>query len=200
MSILSFIFVTVWGLFDWKRFCTGFFIICLYQYWKIQADLIIILKNCLLVIWQQSLTSSHFNYLYNNSTTWNQTLQELCFAKYSTKIPYNMKRKFKQWLSTIQQNKQYWPCYFTVHVYIVIHFCNSMGSVWLEEILHWFFYHLFISVLLLEVQLSRRELGYHQLVQYATFLCMSQARTWFSNVMSSCHKQHVYLWTVVSVS
>ena len=73
---------------------------------KIQADLIIILKNCLLVIWQQSLTSSHFNYLYNNSTTWNQTLQELCVAKYSTKIPYNMKRKFKQWLSTIQQNKQ----------------------------------------------------------------------------------------------
>ena len=47
-----------------------------------------------------------------------------------------------------------------------------------------YFYFLFIYVLLLEIQLSRGE-GWDPINRFnpATSLCLSQARTWISNIM-----------------
>jgi len=47
----------------------------------------------------------------------------------------------------------HWSCY-SVNYYDVIHFC--MWSFWVETNLSSFFYCLFISVLPLEIQLSRK--------------------------------------------
>ena len=49
----------------------------------------------------------------------------------------------------------YWPCYCIVQRYVVIHFCDSMWFVRVESYLRWIcFYHLFISVFPLEIQVS----------------------------------------------
>ena len=39
----------------------------------------------------------------------------------------------------------HWPCYCTVHVYLVIHFCDSMWSFWVAANL-WRFFLLFVYI------------------------------------------------------
>ena len=46
----------------------------------------------------------------------------------------------------------HWPCYCTVHDYVVIHSCNSMWSLWVEANLCSFFI-VCLSVLSLEIKL-----------------------------------------------
>jgi hypothetical protein len=84
----------------------------------------------------------------------------------------------------------------TVHVYIVIHFCNTMWS-FLVDANHRRFSHRLIThvdVLQLENQLSR--LGRDPISWFnpAIFVCLSQTRLWVSNVI--CRAPHV--WCSVS--
>jgi len=82
----------------------------------------------------------------------------------------------------------HWHCYCTVHVYIVIHFCDSVFGLFLSgsESLQ-VFYCLFIYVLPLEIQLSIRE-GWNPINWFnpATLLSLSQARTWIFNIICRC--------------
>ena len=69
-----------------------------------------------------------------------------------------------------------------------------MWSVWVEaKLCRVFFYHLFIHVLLLEIQLLRGE-GWDPINQFnpAIFLCLSQAKTCISNVI--CHGIFCVQW------
>ena len=50
-----------------------------------------------------------------------------------------------------------WSFNCTIHVYVLIHFCDSMWSSWEEGDLHMCFSHLFLSVLLLAIQLQYQE-------------------------------------------
>jgi len=78
----------------------------------------------------------------------------------------------------------HWPSYCTVHAYVVFHFCDSMWSLWVEANLCRFFYRLFIYVWSLAIQLSRGE-RWDPINRFnpAPFLCLSQAKTWISNVI-----------------
>ena len=83
----------------------------------------------------------------------------------------------------------HWPCYCTVHVYVVIHFC-LLGFFLVEANLCWvsfFIISLFISIMQLEFQLSKGEnLELIDRFYPATLLCLSQARTWISNSICRC--------------
>jgi len=67
---------------------------------------------------------------------------------------------------------------------IVIHFCDSTGmwSLSGSESVHVFYCCFFMYVLLLEIQLSRGGDAIN-LFYTSTFLCLSQARAWISNVI-----------------
>jgi hypothetical protein len=73
--------------------------------------------------------------------------------------------------------------YVDVHAYVVIHLCDSMWSFWVESNFPGFFYHLFIYVLLLEIQLSRG--GWDPIIRFdpVTYVCLSQSSTWISSVI-----------------
>ena len=74
----------------------------------------------------------------------------------------------------------------TVHVNVVIHFVLVCFFLEWKQICagFFFFYCLCIHVLSLEIQLSRGE-GLDSITQFnpATFLYLSQARTWISNII-----------------
>ena len=70
----------------------------------------------------------------------------------------------------------HWPWYCTVYIYVVIHFCDSMWSFWVQgNLCRFFLYCLFISVLSLEIQLSEMRFG----IQF-TSLTLSH--------LCACHK------------
>ena len=81
----------------------------------------------------------------------------------------------------------HWPCYCTVHVYVVINFCDSIWSFWVEASLCRFFFIIYLFVLLLEFQLSREE-GWDPIIRFkpATFLFLTQARTCIPNAIWLC--------------
>ena len=82
----------------------------------------------------------------------------------------------------------HWSCYCTVHVYVVFHFWDSIiCGLFVETNLFRFLVHLFIYVLLMEIQLSWDSINR---LYSATFLCLSQAMSWISNV--TCHGLFVF--------
>jgi hypothetical protein len=74
-------------------------------------------------------------------------------------------------------------CYCTVHVYVVIHICDSMRSLWVKvNLLRFFIIVDFISVLPLEIHLLRENgCGAIFRLNPATFLWLSYVRTRISN-------------------
>jgi len=78
-----------------------------------------------------------------------------------------------------------WPCYCTVYVYVVIHFCGSKSVQ--------VFYRLFF-VFQLEIKLLRGDVWSHiNRFNPVIYLCLSQCRTWISNVIyrGLCYVQWV---------
>jgi hypothetical protein len=77
----------------------------------------------------------------------------------------------------------HWPCYCAVHVYVVIHICDSMRSLWVKvNLLRFFIIVDFISVLPLEIHLLRENgCGAIFRLNPATFLWLSYVRTRISN-------------------
>jgi len=63
----------------------------------------------------------------------------------------------------------HWPCYCTVYVHVVNHFCDSMWSFWVEANLC-----LYMYCSLDDIQLSREE-GWDPINRFnpTTFLCLS---------------------------
>lgn len=59
------------------------------------------------------------------------------------------------WLAISAGN--HWPCFYTVHVYVVIHFVIVCGLSKWKRICAGYLYRLFIQVLMLEIKLSRRK-------------------------------------------
>ena len=80
------------------------------------------------------------------------------------------------------------PLYCTVHVYVVIHFFDKMWSLLSgSESVQAFLSFVYICILPLEIQLSRREdWDPSHRFKPATCVCLYQARTWISNVISWC--------------
>jgi hypothetical protein len=69
----------------------------------------------------------------------------------------------------------HWPCYCTVHVYVVIHFCDSMWSFWVEaNLCRFFLLFAYITIAVGEIQLSRGE-GCDPINRFypARLLCLS---------------------------
>ena len=74
-----------------------------------------------------------------------------------------------------------WP-YCTVHVYVVIKMCDSMWSFWVDVNLCLCFLHRIVCKCI--IQLSKGEGRDHiNWFNLAIFMCLSQARTWISNVI-----------------
>jgi len=71
----------------------------------------------------------------------------------------------------------HWPCYCTVHVYVVIHVCDSMRASWV--VADMFFHCLFIYVLLFEVQFYQERIF--------SFMCMFCRSLFVLCTFSFCH-------------
>ena len=90
---------------------------------------------------------------------------------------------FFNWIVHLRENMQWlWCC--TVHVYVVIDFCDCMWSFWVAATLWRFLSGFFIYVFPLEIQLSRED-GWNPInrLNPATLLRLFQAMTLISNVI-----------------
>jgi hypothetical protein len=81
-----------------------------------------------------------------------------------------------------KDHPKYWPCYCTVHVYVVIQFGDVCGLLEWKQICAGFLSFV-IHVLPWKIQLSRGEdWDSSNRFNPTTSLCLSQAGTWISNV------------------
>jgi hypothetical protein len=92
----------------------------------------------------------------------------------------------------------HWPWYCTVYVYVVIHFCDSMWSFWVQGNLCRFFFILFVYICVVIGDPIIRDEVWNSIHQFnpVTFMCLSQARTLISTDII-CHGLFCAQWVDV---
>ena len=79
---------------------------------------------------------------------------------------------------SVFSNVYLWPCYCTVHAYVVIYICDNMWSFWMKANMSGFVcYHLFPYVIVVKHWIL------HLQFNPPHFVCLSQTSTWISNVI-----------------